>query len=768
MILDAGSERGLPVFVAIPGSEEEFNSISSMSGSWRWHDPGRCGSAVCPVHEITSEGCFWSYDLKDASRIGGDGVRTKKAALAFERSKTRLPFRIEWVQSHQVFRASGQYGLLGDALCRVGGWRWHPGKCTEKCSDPCGMIGFKGWWTRALRSVIELKDACDATALAELERQSTSIEQSRAEDADVEVELAPGMELRPYQRAGVRWALGMKRCLIADDPGLGKTPQAIGAVLGTEGARRILVVCPGNVATNWSDEIKRWSPGKHRVLLACGTVNEKKLEKENAFEPKDEEERLWIVTSFEGIRSVLGKRPGYVGRKIAAAPAFDVVIIDEAHRIGRPASLQTKSCVEQVMKAKKAIFLTGTPMPNDILDMQPILGCIDPVVFEARSFGLRYCAWESNAFGSVPKGLRDDRAAELQDLLRANGMLRRTKKDVLKELPPKVYRTQVFEPSKKQRALLPKPSQIELALTTEAVAEARQAREAAERSGDSAAMLSAISREIEATAASFESISRDRVAFGLSRVKEVHGYVVSRAKDGRKAIVFCWHREVAEALYASLGGAKNAVLLIGGQEQKHRAQYVKRFQEDASVQFAVATMASSAEGITLTAASLVIFVEFPWTDVKLTQAEDRAHRLTQTETVEIDYLVVEGSLDAYMAGLIAKKSRYATLALDHRAEPAKALDLGFQVESSSFSSHAGRGWSPSSKRSKLVVIANKEAAVSARSDVSVSEPRNWFDAALKMALLDLQPHEWTSDILLVSKQVLNSNAERSSPQKAAS
>ena len=764
MLLDAGYERDLPVFVAIPGSEEEFDLLSTMGGSWRWHGPGRCGSGACPVHGITADGCYWTYDAKDASRIGGDGVRTAKAKQALERSRTRLPFRIEWVTSHKVFRASGQYGLLADALCRVGGWRWHPGACSERCASPCAMKGFKGWWTRSLRSAMALRDACDSTALAELDRQNTSIEQSRSEDAEVDVELAPGMSLRPYQRAGVRWALGMDRCLIADDPGLGKTPQAIGAVLGMPAARRILVICPANVSTNWSDEIRRWSPDKPRVLLACGTVNETKLERENAFDPVGDE-RLWIVTSFEGIRSVLGKRPGYVGRKLASLPPFDVVIVDEAHRIGSPTSLQTKSCVAQVMKAKRAMFLTGTPMPNEILDMQPILSCIDPVVFEARSFANRYCEWESNGFGSTPKGLREDRVAELQDLLRANGMLRRTKADVLKELPPKVYRTQVFAPNKKQRALLPKPKQLEMALSDAAVVEARRAREQAEASGDSIAMLVAIEKEIDATAMSFERVSSDRVAFGLSRIKEAQAYVQSRAKDGRKAIVFCWHREVAEALYAGLGGAKNGVLLLGGQEPRHRAQYMKRFQTDPSAQFAVATIASSSEGVTLTAASLVIFVEFPWTSVKLTQAEDRAHRMTQTETVEIDYLVVEGSLDAYIAALIAKKAKWAAMALDEKFEPVKPLDLGFSLEGTLFRPHSGRGWSPSSKRLRLVSKVSHSEAEAAIEGLRKSTMEHWFDEVVKSALLDLESNDWTADLLSLSKSMMSSKTKNTVTQE---
>jgi SWI/SNF-related matrix-associated actin-dependent regulator 1 of chromatin subfamily A len=627
------------------------------------------------------------------------------------------------------------------------------------------MRGLKGWWTRSLRAVIALRDACDETALTELERQSSSIENSRADDAEIDVCLAPGMELRPYQRAGVRWALSMDRCLIADDPGLGKTPQAIAATIGTPWAKRVLVICPASVATNWCDEIKRWSPDKHRVVLACGKVNEKKLEKENAFVSADGEERLWIVTSFEGVRSVIGKRPGYVGRKIASLTPFDMVIVDEVHRIGSPSSLQTKSCVAQVMRAKKSIFLTGTPLPNNILDMQPILGCIDPIVFEARSFALRYCAWESNNFGSVPKGLREDRAAELQDLLRANGMLRRTKADVLKELPPKVYRTQVFAPNKKQRSLLPKPKQIEMALANDEVARAMAEREQAERSGDARAMLAAIAKEIDATGASFETISRDRVASGISMVKDALAYIVSRAQGKRKAIVFAWHREVTESLYAGLGGASSAVLLLGGQDPKLRAQYVQRFQTDPSVQFAVTSIGSSAEGITLTASSLVIFVEFPWTSVKLTQAEDLAHRLTQKETIEIDYLVVEGSPDAYMASLIAKKAKYAALALDEKTDFATPLDLGFQVTPQAFVPHSGQGWTPSSKRSRLSTQAPSVVVQSQIEALRSTKIDHWYDAAVKEALLDIPPNQWTVDLLDLSSRLTKGSAEMVRLQK---
>lgn len=753
MILDAGTDRSSVIFVAVPGSEQEADALRAMGGSWRWHDRGRCGSGVCPVDKVTSEGCFWTTDAADASRVAGDGVRTEAAAMALQKAKNAVPFRIEWIDSHKAFRAVGKYDRLTEALHRVGGWRWHPKTCTDRCADPCSMKDFFGWWTRRVASVIALEDACDAKAREVLERMKESIKVSRAEDAEVDVRLADGMELRPYQKVGVRWAFDRKMCLIADDPGLGKTPQAIGAVLMDPSAKRILVICPGNVAPNWADEIQRWSPDAPRVVVACGGINKEKLERENAFLPKSAEERLWIVTSFDSARVSSGERPRFVGQKLQSLPPFDVVIVDEAHRIGSPTSQQTQACLSHAKRANRAMFLTGTPMPNNVLDMQPVLGLMDPIVFDRRAFANRFCEWESNGFGSSPKGMREDRAAELQDLLRSTVMLRRTKGSVLKELPPKVYRTQVFTPNKKQRSLLPKKKQIELALQTASVVAARKAREEAERSEDAAAMLEAISAEIDATAAAFEQISAARSVEGMLKVKDSLEYIRRRTGDHRKAIVFAWHREVAEALYDGLGGGARCVLLQGEQSLKQRSGFVKRFQSDQSVQFVVATIASSAEGITLTAASLVIFVEFPWTAVKLVQSEDRAHRLTQTETVEIDYLVVDGSLDAYVASLIAKKAKYAALALDRTHKETQAIDLGFRADEVVFSAHSGRGWVSEKRIPRLASRISADQAASARASVTSARRWDWMEQGAISALLELDDSQWTVELLKLSQSL---------------
>lgn len=133
--------------------------------------------------------------------------------------------------------------------------------------------------------------------------------------------------------------------------------------------------------------------------------------------------------------------------------------------------------------------------------------------------------------------------------------------------------------------------------------------------------------------------------------------------DQQKVIVFAHHRDVIDAIANHYG--KQAVKLYGGMSEKAKDEAVTRFMTDPSVRVFVGSITAAGVGLTLTAASHVIFAELDWVPGNVTQAEDRAHRIGQKDSVLVQHLVVDGSLDAKMAKTIVEKQRIADAVLDN-------------------------------------------------------------------------------------------------------
>lgn len=826
---------GLPfstVYLAYPRDQGEYEAVLALGG-WTWHH-SRESASRCPAAMVGEGDVFWTTSTDDAALIRGPGVWLPEQARALEAELARNAPTISWNPSWRRFVINRTSRRLRAQLQKVGGWKFHRGACDPQwCPEDCAFRGLYGYHSPFSMSVAPFESLLSEDARGELERRRALGHRSREEDADVRVVTREGRELRPYQRAGVRWALETPRCLIGDEPGLGKTPQAIATVLSLplEEYHSVLVVCPAGVSSNWKREIEAWSAETCRVVVLCGTVNLERILRDRVL-VRRKGERLWVVTSYDTIRmsreretfagdceeleaqvtapqtccgglsrltprkrgrqkkapteaEIAARLPGLSllalllhasaqkdpaapdptprcaaperrrntnqrGDALANRPPFPMMIVDEAHKNAGSATQQTLSCAFHASRAKRVIALTGTPLPNEVLDMQPTLAMLDPRTFERKGFSHRFCQWESTPFGARAFGMNESRAAELQDLLRSTVMLRRSKSEVLTELPPKVYRTIVLEPSEKAQELLDAQPSLEQLLADPAVQAARERRLQAESSGNTEEALAAINAELDATGVVFERAASDRMLLGMAKVKESLRYLRERGEDGRKIIVFAWHKSVVHALYEGLGGAASCVLLEGDVDPKKRGALVDSFQRDPSIQYVIATMASSAEGITLTASHTVVFVEFPWTSVAVTQCEDRAHRFTQQHTVEIDYLVFDHSMDAAIAGIIARKARYSRLGLDERAEPTPMTPAELEQIAPPFAAHPmlSKRFVLGEGRPLLIERPGAESIEPMLREIraKLARPRSMLELLAADAAAALPPSMWTEEI----------------------
>ncbi len=528
---------------------------------------------------------------------------------------------------------------------KAAGFRWDPTK--------------KVWWTQNAPTAARLAESADDSCRERLQvihqQLVTSLAASRATDAQITVPAPPGCAYLPFQRAGIAFASTRPATLIADEPGLGKTIEAIGVSNADPAIRRVLVICPSTPRLNWKREWEKWSVRKMVVGVAQGNhVPEADV----------------VIINYDILwrhQDVLRARP------------WDLVIVDECHYaktetaqrsiaiLGRPAKRPSARHPQGVpaiapLDGKWRLMLTGTPIVNRPRELWPLLHWLDPVAWpKFFPFGLRYCAGYKGEFGWDFSGASN--LEELQTKLRSTIMLRRRKADVLKELPPK--RRQVIEVPA-NGAL--KQVQAEQRTWDEArgrIEALRLAIEAADESSDPEVYRAAVEALRTTERVLFTDIARLRHDTAVAKLPDVIAHLHNILDDGdEKLVVFAYHHDVIEAIMREFGNTF-AVAIYGPVDPNERMALVDRFQNAPECRLFVGQITAAGVAITLTAASHVVFAELDWVPGNVTQCEDRCHRIGQTNSLLIQHLVLEGSLDARMAKEVVRKQEVADAALDN-------------------------------------------------------------------------------------------------------
>lgn len=424
-------------------------------------------------------------------------------------------------------------------------------------------------------------------------------------------------KLYPYQRAGVEW--GLKRIarsegknadeqqrgfIIADEPGVGKTAQAIALAKLSDGLPA-LVVCPASLKINWAREIERWT-GERATIMGKG--------------PQDYwfGTGNWMIVNYD----ILDR---------FEFPEFKTIIADEAHYLKNGKTKRSDLFKQLSKKAKRVIMLTGTPVlsrPAEIVNLLTILEYMEKFGGWWK-FMTRYCGAYRGKFGIVAKGANN--IAELSKLLRDVCMIRREKTEVLKDLPEKTRTVIEME--------LPDAAKKSYERAESDFIEWLQQQE-----GDEAAR-----RAMQAE--TLVRIGKLRQLAARGRMVPTCEWIDDFIETGRKLVVFGWHKDI---LY-ELGAKYGAPVITGDTPLEHRQEYVDRFQEDPETKILVLGIRAGGVGLTLTAASDVLFVETGWTAGEMDQAEDRCHRIGQKNNVACYYAFAPGTIDEYLMDLIEEK-----------------------------------------------------------------------------------------------------------------
>ncbi|HZU40091.1 MAG TPA: DEAD/DEAH box helicase, partial [Solirubrobacteraceae bacterium] len=444
---------------------------------------------------------------------------------------------------------------------------------------------------------------------------------SAASDAPLEIR-GLGGELKPFQRAGVRYLLGQRRSFLADEQGLGKTIEAL-ATLEADGAYPAVVVCPASLKLNWMREIARWLPARSAQML---DGNQGPIRTADV-----------TVVNYDVVA-------GRLGALTALAPR--AAVLDESHYCKNPRAKRSQA-VQRLCAAVPrdglVLALTGTPVmnrPPELISQLRILGRLGDFGSGAQ-FGQRF------------RG--PDAHQRLHWHLRARCFVRRLKADVLPQLPAKT------------RAVVP------VALDNEA--EYRLAER------DVVAWLRSQPldlRELDARVAAAlraERLVRLNALKLLAARGKLHAalhWIHDFRSSGEPLVVFARHREIQRAV---LERFPDALHVLGEDSRRARDQAVRAFQagEDADGGLIVCSLEVAGQGLTLTRSSHVAFLELDWTPAKHDQAEDRCHRIGQQDAVTATYLLAADTIDETIAMLLEDKRAVIGAVTDGREEDERGV-----------------------------------------------------------------------------------------------
>src|SRR4051794_19615711 len=463
---------------------------------------------------------------------------------------------------------------------------------------------------------------------AEHDEAMVAVRRSRATESEPIAEVAArlGGELQPFQWAAVRYALDARRTFLADEQGLGKTVEAL-AALEADDAYPAVVVCPASLKLNWAREAERWLP--HRdVAVVDGRL---------AVPPVGEITILnyEIVAAHRETLGRLGPR---------------ALVVDESHYVKNPQAKRThavRRLASSVTDEGLRLALTGTPVLNHAEELIAQLRVIGRL--EDFGSGARF----SREFRTAQHGFSEER---LHWHLRRRCFVRRLKSEVLPQLPPK---RQVVVP-----IALDNEREYRLA-EQDVVAWLRE--QPLDLSDLNARIAATLRAERLAQLGTLQRLAaRGKLNAALAWI---HDFLAS----GEPLVVFARHVDVQRAV---LERFPDALHLMGRDTIAERDAAVRAFQQADGPPLIIGATRVAAQGITLTRASNVAFLELEWTPAMHDQAEDRCHRIGQRDAVTAWYLLAAGTIDETMAELVEAKRGHISAVTDGRRLDGEGLVEG--------------------------------------------------------------------------------------------
>lgn len=412
------------------------------------------------------------------------------------------------------------------------------------------------------------------------------------------------------------WLAQREKALLADEPGLGKSAQAIRAC-DAIGAQKILVLGPASLRGNWAREFSNFQLARRSIDVVFGSG------------PNGSDV---TIASYD----FASRYPE------ALAGAYDALILDEAHYLKNKGSKRTKAVFGEkcdlvggiAENADRIYCLTGTPAPNNPAELWPMLRALAPERLEKRQqsywgFVQKYCRTIDKGFGPQITGGKN--LGELRQRIEPF-CLRRKKEDVLPDLPALRLET-LYLDGARSRAL------------SDLSAQYGQEIEAALENG------------IEGLAALAPHVATLRRLTGTLKIDGVVETVRNEVTTGDKIVLFAHHSEVIRALETELLAAGLGVVVVDGRTAPERRQpLVDRFQASGGPSVFIGQLTAAGTGLTLTAASEMILVESSWVPAENEQACMRIHRIGQKSACRVRFATLADSIDEKINRAVLRKT----------------------------------------------------------------------------------------------------------------
>lgn len=478
--------------------------------------------------------------------------------------------------------------------------------------------------------------------------------------------------LFPHQRAGVAFLSTARRALLADEPGLGKTAQAIRALKQLndtgDGSLPALIVCPNTLKKNWKREFARWWP-EASVQIIRGSAGQRRKQ--------FEVEADVYVINWESLRSHSRLAPygsvalarctecGGHDEKVTENRCevhlrelngidFKAVVADEIHRSKDPKSKQTRALWAATGDADVRFALTGTPIANNVLDLWPILHWLSPSEWPSKTRWIdRMVDTMMNAFGGmIVIGVKPQMTDEFYAAINPR-MRRMLKARVLPWLPPVLNERRDIEMSAKQKKAYEQMRELMIAEL-----EGGEAVVAPSPLTQTTRLLQFASSYAEMTVDEITGESKVKLIGPSCKVDALMDDIANGDFGDDSVAVCAVSRQLIELLSEEMTKAKIPHgLITGAQDEDERQQAVDDFQSG-KIKWVLFTAQAGGVGITLTAARRLVMLQRPWSLVDHKQAMDRVHRIgseIHDSIVIMDY-VTEGTIEERVIDVLDTKA----------------------------------------------------------------------------------------------------------------
>ena len=524
------------------------------------------------------------------------------------------------------------FDVTDESLALLTELRWSPHMAQSRC-----------WWTRSCYlaapfwSWVPANDTATRAALGPWawNYSSSFAKEPLAGTGVDQIRLPAGSKPYPFQLAGIQRATMRRRTLIADEPGCGKSLQALG-VANMIRPGRTVIGCPTFLVDNWAAECEKWLVDSQPIAIAG---------------------RGKRALPSKGVVILPYSRGHVYAEQIAASGPVDYLIADEPEALKSPDARRTKPWLGEgglFARAERVVTIGGSPIPNNPVEIHGLLQALSPETMGAVSrekFKETYCstfvgmAKVQGRRGevSVPfEKVTGKNEAALNCELRASGvMVRRMKVDVLDQLPEKRRFLVRLTPTSEIEALVQEEASLYEMLETKLMTPQEQ-----------------ISLQ--------GHIANVRARLGLLKAPKISEFLEHRFAAGEHHLVlFMLHLAAIDAVRKSFEGSRVTVrVLTGAESARARNDSVVEFQKNVGYELIIGQMTAAGVGLTMTAASTCVIGESSWVPSVNGQAEDRVHRISQTKNVEILYLTFPHAVEEKVMQSNARKQLSAQRILD--------------------------------------------------------------------------------------------------------